>query len=224
MKLRPTALLVTSAALLGLAPPTPAATTNRVDLTNAQEVLPSVPGGVMPTTSTGTPRPASSGTATLMLNDALTALTYVISVFNIDFTGSQTLDTNDNLTNAHFHAGSAAAPTQLVVFGFIGTPFNETMPNDVVVTPFVNGVGGTVSGKWDAPEGNNTTLTAQLPNILAGRAYLNFHTVQFSGGEIRGNIAAVPEPATWTAMLIGFGVVGGAMRLRRRKFATAVRA
>jgi hypothetical protein len=41
-------------------------------------------------------------------------------------------------------------------------------------------------------EGNNTTLTAQLPNILSGHAYINFHTVQFGGGEIRGNIV----PAT----------------------------
>jgi probable HAF family extracellular repeat protein len=28
--------------------------------------------------------------------------------------------------------------------------------------------------------------------------------------------AAVPEPATWGLMLVGFGLVGGAMRTRRR--------
>ena len=29
--------------------------------------------------------------------------------------------------------------------------------------------------------------------------------------------AAVPEPATWALLLIGFGFIGGAMRIRRRK-------
>jgi hypothetical protein len=51
-------------------------------------------------------------------------------------------------------------------------------------------VGGNFSGKWDAPEGNGTTLAAQLANIRAGRAYINFHTTQFTGGEIRGNFPA----------------------------------
>jgi hypothetical protein len=63
-----------------------------------------------------------------------------------------------------------------VRFGFFGQPFNDTNPNDVVVTPFANGVGGTVFSKWDRDEGNNTTLTAQLANILAGLSYINFHT------------------------------------------------
>jgi len=58
------------------------------------------------------------------------------------------------------------------------------------MTPTAGGVGGTFSGKWDAPEGNNTTLAAQLPNIRAGHAYINFHTTQFGGGEIRGNFPA----------------------------------
>ena len=59
------------------------------------------------------------------------------------------------------------------------------------MTPFTTEVGGVFSGKWDAPEGNNTTLSAQLDNILTGRSYINFHTTQFPGGEIRG--AIVPE-------------------------------
>ena len=32
---------------------------------------------------------------------------------------------------------------------------------------------------------------------------------------------AVPEPATWAMMILGFGVVGGAMRSRRRKVSVA---
>jgi hypothetical protein len=119
-------------------------------------------------------------------------MTMTATVNNIDFTGSQTADTNDNVTNAHIHAGASVGPgvNGPVVWGFIGTPFNDNNPNDAVVTPFGSGVGANVSGKWDAPEGNGTTLAAQLDNIRGGHAYVNFHTNEFSGGEIRGNFPA----------------------------------
>jgi hypothetical protein len=158
-----------------------------VSLTNAQENPPA-----NPTTSTGDARSASFGTARLQFNSAQTAMTLNATVNNLDFTGSQTSDTNDNLTAAHIHAGAAVTPATNgpVVWGFIGTPFNDNNPNDAVVTPFSSGVGGLVRAKWDAMEGNSTTLAAQLSNLREGRAYLNFHTVQFGGGEIRGNIPA----------------------------------
>jgi hypothetical protein len=43
----------------------------------------------------------------------------------------------------------------------------------------------------------------QLPNILAGNSYINFHTMQFPGGEIRGQILQVPEPSTISLLLAG---------------------
>jgi hypothetical protein len=188
-------------------------------LTDSQEVPPSIPT----TTSTGAPRPASFGTANFVLNDAMTAMTYSATVFNIDFTGSQTADVNDNLTAAHIHADPTVTPTTNgpVVFGFFGTPFNDNNPDDVVVTPFVNSVGGTISGKWDAPEGNNTTLALQLPNILNGHSYINFHTTQFPGGEVRGNITVVPEPSA--VALLGIGTTGliALGRRRKRRFSAA---
>ena len=191
-----------------------AVTVFTANLTNLQENPPTVP-----TTSTGAPRPASFGTATFTLNDAQTAMTFSATVFNIDFTGSQSADVNDNLGNAHIHAGVPATPGQNlpVVWGFIGAPFNDNNPNDVVVTPFASGVGGTVSGKWDAAEGNNTTLAAQLPNIFAGNSYINFHTTQFPGGEVRGAIQPIPEPETYALMLAGLGAVSLVARKRRQK-------
>jgi hypothetical protein len=147
----------------------------------------------------------------------MTAMTFTATIFNIDFTGTQSADTNDNLLNAHIHAGPLVTPTVNgpVVWGFIGTPFNDNNPNDVVVTPFATGVGGTVSGKWDAPEGNATTLAAQLDNILNNRSYINFHTVQFTGGEIRGNILVVPEPDSF-ALLAAGGLMLLGYRARRK--------
>jgi hypothetical protein len=158
-----------------------------VNVTNSQEVPPT-----NPTTTGGARRPASYGTAHFTINAGGTAMTMTATVRNIDFTGSQTADTNDNIANAHIHAGASVAPgvNGPVVWGFIGTPFNDNNPNDAVVTPFGSGVGANISAKWDAPEGNGTTLGAQIDNIRAGRAYINFHTSQFSGGEIRGNFPA----------------------------------
>jgi hypothetical protein len=63
--------------------------------------------------------------------------------------------------------------------------------------------------------------TAFLNGLFGGRAYYNVHTARYPGGEIRGQLAAVPEPATWGMMIAGFGIVGGAMRSQRRKAAIA---
>ncbi len=158
-----------------------------VSLTNNQEVPAAVP-----TTTLGAARPASSGTARFQFNSAQTALTFNATINNIDINGVQTSDTNDNLTNAHIHAGAAVAPgvNGPVVWGFFGSPFNDNNPNDQAFAPLNSGVGGVFSGKWDAPEGNGTTLAAQLTNLREGRAYINFHTSQFGGGEIRGNFPA----------------------------------
>jgi hypothetical protein len=178
-------------------------------LTNAAENPPAVP-----TLQNGQPRPASFGEAVFILNAAQTELSVDVTVFNIDFTGTQSPDPNDNLTNAHIHAGPTVTPSTNggVVWGFIGTPFNNTTPNEGVTTPFATGVGGRFTGVWNAPEGNNTTLAAQLTHILNNRSYINFHTVQFGGGEVRGNLAIVPEPSA-IALLCG----GGLMALRRRR-------
>src|SRR4051794_1138799 len=174
----------------------------------------------VPTTTTGAPRAASFGTATFVLNDAMTSMTMSATVFNLDFTTTQTADVNDNLVAAHIHASPTATTVNApVVWGFFGQPLNDTNPNDVVVTPFTTGVGGTITGKWDAAEGNNTTLTAQLPNILSGNSYINFHTTQFGGGETRGFLQVVPEPSTNLLICLGFGGLIAAGAYRRRKAA-----
>jgi uncharacterized protein (TIGR03118 family) len=171
-----------------------------VNLTNAQEVPPTAP-----TNTNGSPRPASFGTARFQFNQAQTAMTFTSTINNIDVTTSQTADTNDNLIAAHIHAGPTVMPgvNGPVVWGFFGNPFNDNNPNDQVFSPFSSGVGGTFSGKWDAPEGNGTTLAAQLPNLRAGHAYINFHTNQFGGGEIRGNFPA--QNAFRDALVAGLG-------------------
>jgi hypothetical protein len=189
-----------------------ASTTLTATLTNNQESPTPVP-----TTASGAPRPASSGTAVFVINDAQTSMSFQASITNIDFTGLQTADVNDNLVAAHIHAPAPAGTSAPVVWGFFGTPLNDNNPSDVVVTPFATGVGGTISGKWDAPEGNNTTFAAQLSNIVNGLSYINFHTTQFGTGEIRGQILAVPEPETYALMLGGLGAAFLARRRQQRR-------
>jgi len=212
--IHPRVALLATLVLLGASTAGNAVTIFTATLTNGQENPPTVP-----TLSTGGPRPASFGTAVFVLNDDQTQMTMTATIFNIDFTGTQSPDVNDNLIAAHIHAGANLPPVNNgVVWGFFGTPFNDTTPNDVVISPFAAGqVGGTISGKWDAPEGNGTTLAAQLPNIFAGRSYINFHTVQFGGGEIRGQIAAVPEPSTIALAGIGAISLVGYRWLRPRR-------
>jgi len=188
-----------------------ASTTLTATLNNANENPPTVP-----TLADGTtPRPASFGTAVFVINDAMTSMSFQATINNIDFTGSQTADVNDNLVAAHIHAPGAPGTNGPVVWGFFGMPFNDNNPNDVMMMPFLNSVGGMISGKWDLNEGNSTTFAAQLSNILNGLSYINFHTTQYGGGEIRGQIlAAVPEPETYALML---GGLGAAFLARRRR-------
>ncbi|MGB8166553.1 MAG: CHRD domain-containing protein [Chthoniobacteraceae bacterium] len=62
--------------------------------------------------------------------------------------------------------------------------------------------------------GTVTILEADEPALLAGRFYMNVHTSQNGGGEIRGNLVqSVPEPGT--VCLLGVGTLALAVRRRR---------
>jgi glucose/arabinose dehydrogenase len=147
----------------------------------------------------------AKGFATFFLNEEMTALSFTVTVAGLDFTGSQTADPADDLLAAHIHAPAARGANGGVVFGFFGQPFNDTNPNDVVVTPFADGVGGTITSKWDLTEGNNTTLAQQLPNLLAGQSYINFHTRRIPSGEIRGQIEESPEATDNVHKIFSYG-------------------
>jgi hypothetical protein len=70
--------------------------------------------------------------------------------------------------------------------------------------------------------GTGRFLELQTGNLMADTYYRFTYTLNSpsGGATLSGNAsfyqAAVPEPATWALMLIGFGGIGMAMRRRRR--------
>jgi hypothetical protein len=127
-------------------------------------------------------------------------------------------------TAAHIHcctavAGTGTANVATQLPSFVGFPLGVTsgvFANTFDLTlasswnpAFITANGGTTAGAEAALEAGSA----------AGQAYLNIHTNAFPNGEIRGFLTAVPEPATWGMMILGFGIAGAALRRRRAAFA-----
>jgi hypothetical protein len=93
-----------------------------------------------------------------------------------------------------------------------GIVFNLNSGTDANVTynsPLI--INGAVSGSVDV---GVSLSEAQEADLLAGRYYLNIHSAEFGGGELRGNLVrAIPEPAT--SAIMGLGLL--ALVCRRRK-------
>ncbi len=176
-------------------------------LDSAQEVA---PGGVTNSTATGT--------ASLVLNDAQTALTYEIRIMGIDFTdlanGVAIGDiTGDNsATRLHIHDGDIGFNGP-VVFG----QFNPGHDPDDLNIAFDNNTSEwVITGIWEESDNNgNALLSTQLPDLLNDGLYFNLHTVGDTGGAIRGQIVLVPEPTTLA--LGGIGALGILYFVRRHR-------
>ena len=94
-----------------------------------------------------------------------------------------------------------------VTSGTYSTTLDLTQPTTYTAGFLSTFGGGTLPG----------AEAALLSGLQSGTAYFNVHTNAFPAGEIRGFWSPVPEPATWAMMLLGFGVVGAAMRSARRR-------
>jgi hypothetical protein len=87
--------------------------------------------------------------------------------------------------------------------------------------------GSNVAGSYSGTallSGTNES-SALLPSFGTYK-YYDFVSTSTSGGKnflITGlSMTPLPEPATWATMLLGFGMMGGALRYRRRKPVSAV--
>jgi len=72
---------------------------------------------------------------------------------------------------------------------------------------FITAHGGTVAG----------AQAAFIAGLTSGQTYLNIHTSQFPGGEIRGQLQAVPEPASLLLLTTGIVAAAGTLRKYRKR-------
>jgi hypothetical protein len=130
-------------------------------------------------------------------------------------------------------AGLTSPAAAAHIHGFHDTPFNPLTPGPGQDTGVMLGltafpaVAGTVTGSGNLntladadPVSPVTTFADKRDRLLGGFSYINIHTVQFPGGEIRGQLVnPIPEPAT--LILAGLGFLGVAFAARRRRKSVA---
>lgn len=130
---------------------------------------------------------------------------------NVTFSGLLGTVTASHIHAATTVAGTGTAGVATMTPTFVGFPSGVTSGSydhtfDTTLASSFNGSYVTANGGTAA--GAETSLAAAL---AGGKAYLNIHTNVFPGGEIRGFLLPIPEPAT-----VLFAMLGGAGLLIRR--------
>jgi len=121
-----------------------------------------------------------------------------------------------------------------VLFNVTGSSLDFTANEQFSASPFASVAGSVI---WNFLDATNLTFGTQIAgsvlapdaavtnnNQIDGSLVANSWTGQ---GEVHDNLftgvspLAVPEPETWALMLVGVGMVGGALRVRRARTARA---
>ena len=196
-----------AAGMIALAAPAGAATFFRSMLTGDQEVPPTGSAGV--------------GTATYQLvdNGALGLSLVFDAVFGPTFNFGLTGSTGTQMVTAmHIH-GAPRGVNGGIIFGILNPSDDDD--SDTRLTLLADG-SPRLSGVWEASEGRPFGATfADVASLFEAAMpgadvpfYLNLHTTDFPGGEIRGQIVAAPIPLPATLPLLAGGVL--LLSLRRR--------
>jgi hypothetical protein len=120
------------------------------------------------------------------------------------------MGTYDDVTNMFMMDTSASGFTANVTAAHVHVAPAGT--NGGVLFPLTGATGST-----NYTSNDMAVLSASEEiDFLAGNFYVNIHTSQFPGGEIRGQLepTAVPEPATLVGIIAALGIFAAARRKR----------
>ena len=166
-------------------------------------IAPGMDGPSEPTVSLGT------GYGTMLYDDVAHTMTY-----NATFTGL-----TGTTTASHIHAPTATAFT-LTAGVATQTPTFANFPNGVTSGAYSDTYDLALASSWNPTYITNnggtpaSAETAFVAAIFANKAYWNIHSSSFGGGEIRGFMRLVPEPAS--IALFGLGLLSITGIFRRR--------
>jgi hypothetical protein len=157
---------------------------------------------------------------------ALPALQATLITFETTLTGSQEVPpvatpatgfgrvTLDTVTSTFIVVESWSNLTSPAIASHIHGPAAPGV-NAAILFPFDLGAGaGTTTGS--IPEQSFAITSAQIGELQAGLYYMNVHSTNFPGGEIRGQLGAIPEPGTFILLGTGLTLFALARRSRRK--------
>ena len=157
-----------------------------------------------PNSSTG------HGTASITIDDVLKTMRVQVSF--ADLVGMT--------TSAHIHCCTAAAGAGNAGVATM-TPTFTGFPSGAMSGNYDHTFDMSLASSWNASfvtaSGGTTAMafTSLQTGINSGKAYFNLHSSQFPGGEIRGFLTPVPEPATTALMFAGLGLMFAVARYRK---------
>ena len=155
---------------------------------------------------------ASPASAQIALGDTL-QLDYLFPDTSSVYDSQSTVFTGAGTTLPVIYTGTATFDSNLIsivqndAWNYSSAPFNGVRITDLSNLSAFNG--------WNLLP--STTMTGFSFSSVGGSMYVNWQSVStFAGAKVDLG-GAVPEPASWAMMLRGVGLVGGAMRSRRRQ-------
>ena len=136
--------------------------------------------------------------------------------------GGITYDTDTNILSVDIAWGSVNGFTDLTsdvsashIHGFTAGPPTGWSENAGVLYPLHTLPGFDTSASSGGFNGTVAIQEIHEAGLLAGQTYINVHTAANGGGEIRGQLTAVPSPAA--VWLFGSGLLGLIGISRRKK-------